>query len=190
MWCSRWRLRTALELRQHYADKGGFNAEQIKIRLPDGRLYGQTGKLNFIDNTVSASTDTIILRGTIPNPPFNDGKVGDAPTRELVDGEFVTVLLEGVEPVELLTMPRAAVLSDQQRRLRLYRRCAEQSAADAGAAWPGHADARRGAQRPEAGDRVIVDGVQRVHPGQVVSPGPASPPVSASPASLQGGAGR
>ena len=34
--------------------------------------------------------------------------------RELVDGEFVTVLLEGAEPVELLAIPRAAVLSDQQ----------------------------------------------------------------------------
>ena len=34
--------------------------------------------------------------------------------RELTDGEFVTVLLEGVEPVEVLAVPRAAVLSDQQ----------------------------------------------------------------------------
>jgi membrane fusion protein (multidrug efflux system) len=38
------------------------------------------------------------------------------------------------------------------------------------------------------GAMVITDGVQKVHPGQVVSPGPASPPVTASPAELQGGA--
>ena len=34
--------------------------------------------------------------------------------RELTDGEFVTVLLEGVQPVEVLAIPRSAVLSDQQ----------------------------------------------------------------------------
>ena len=34
--------------------------------------------------------------------------------RELTDGEFVTVMLEGVQPVEVLAIPRAAVLSDQQ----------------------------------------------------------------------------
>ena len=34
--------------------------------------------------------------------------------RQLIDGEFVTVLLEGVEPIAVLGIPRAAVLSDQQ----------------------------------------------------------------------------
>ena len=34
--------------------------------------------------------------------------------RTLIDGEFVTVLVEGVQPVEALAIPRAAVLSDQQ----------------------------------------------------------------------------
>jgi hypothetical protein len=36
------------------------------------------------------------------------------------------------------------------------------------------------------GAMVIVDGVQRVRPGIVVSPGPASPPMTADPADLQG----
>ncbi|MDQ2803730.1 MAG: efflux RND transporter periplasmic adaptor subunit, partial [Pseudomonadota bacterium] len=47
-------LRTALDLRQRYADKGGFSAVVIKLRLPDGREYGPTGTLDFVDNTVSA----------------------------------------------------------------------------------------------------------------------------------------
>ena len=34
--------------------------------------------------------------------------------RELTDGEFVTVLLEGVQPVDVVAIPRSAVLSDQQ----------------------------------------------------------------------------
>src|SRR5216684_1398891 len=38
-------VRAGLELRDRYATKGGFNAVVIKIRLPDGRLFDQTGKL-------------------------------------------------------------------------------------------------------------------------------------------------
>ena len=106
-------VRTALELRQRYIDKGGFDAVQIKIVLPDGRTYGQIGKLNFVDNTIAANTDTIVLRGTIPNPHIQ-GQLGGDGVRELADGEFIQVLLEGVQPVELVTIPRAAVLTDQQ----------------------------------------------------------------------------
>ena len=50
------------------AGKGGFRAVVIKIRLPDGRTYDQTGTLDFVDNTVAAGTDTIILRGVDRQP--------------------------------------------------------------------------------------------------------------------------
>ncbi|MGB6400936.1 MAG: efflux RND transporter periplasmic adaptor subunit, partial [Bradyrhizobium sp.] len=49
-------VRTGLELRERYATRGGFNAVVIKIRLPDGRPYDQTGKLDFVDNTIAQST--------------------------------------------------------------------------------------------------------------------------------------
>src|SRR3981189_3423360 len=51
-------VRQGLELRERYATRGGFNAVVIKVRLPDGRLYDQTGKLDFINNTVAQNTDT------------------------------------------------------------------------------------------------------------------------------------
>ena len=35
------------------------------------------------------------------------------PNRELLDGEFVNVLLEGAQPIEALVVPREAVLTDQ-----------------------------------------------------------------------------
>ena len=60
--------RTALELRNRYADKGGFAAVAIKLRLPDGRMYGQTGTLNFEDVSVGQDTDSITFRGNIANP--------------------------------------------------------------------------------------------------------------------------
>src|ERR1700742_78067 len=101
-------VREALALRERYATRGGFKAVVIRIRLPDGRPYDQVGQLNFVNNTIDQNTDTILLRGTIPNPTIAGG------VRELTDNEFVSVSLEGVEPVEVLAIPRAAVLSDQQ----------------------------------------------------------------------------
>ena len=179
-------VRTGLELRERYADKGGFNAVVIKIRLPDGRMYGPSGKLNFVDNTISASTDTIILRGNIPNPPLSNSTVGNATVRELVDGEFVTVVLEGVQPVALLTVPRSAVLSDQRGDY-VYTVDAQnkvvQTRIQLGQSTPTLASVLSGLTE---GALVITDGVQKVHPGQVVSPGPASPPVTANPSLLQG----
>ena len=107
-------VREALTLRERYATRGGFNAVVIKVRLPDGRMYEQTGQLNFVNNTIAQNTDTISLRGTIPNPALHDPSTTDGAVRELTDGEFVTVNLEGVQPVEVLAIPRSAVLSDQE----------------------------------------------------------------------------
>src|SRR6478609_9733296 len=52
-----------LVLRDRYATRGGFSAVVIKLRLTNGRLYGQTGQLNFLDNTIAQNTDTITVRG-------------------------------------------------------------------------------------------------------------------------------
>src|SRR3954451_4042274 len=107
-------FREVLELRQKYLPRGGLNAVVIRIRLPDGRPYAQTGKLDFVSNTIAANTDTITLRGQIANPLPSNQTQTRSNVRELYDGEFVSVLLEGVQPVEVLAVPRAAVLSDQQ----------------------------------------------------------------------------
>ncbi len=170
-------VRTALELRQRYASKGGFGAVQIRIVLPDGRTYGSKGQLTFADNTVATSTDTIVLRGTLPNPlmPAEDpSKALDAANRrELIDGEFVTVLLEGVQPVDLVTIPRAAVLTDQQGDY-VYRVGADNKATRANVqlGQPAGTDVALISGLAE-GDAIVVDGVQRVRPGQPVSPAPA-----------------
>lgn len=178
--------RTAIALAHRMAEHPESGAVVIKLRLPDGRVYGRTGTLDFIDNSVSGNTDTIALRGRVANPPLAGG-AGAGITRELVDGEFVTVILEDSQPTEALTIPRAAVLADQrgeyiyvvgadnkaeQRRIRFQPASPADVAVTSGLA---------------AGERVIVEGIQRVRPGQVVSPGPASAPaVPASPAAPRG----
>lgn len=152
-------VRSLQELRQHYAEKGGFQGVVIRLRLPDGTLYNQTGKLDFEDNTVSPTTDTVILRGLVRNPPIGSGTDGFT-ERALIDGEFVTVLLEGAAPVELLAIPRAAVLTDQQGEYRLHRRARQQGGAGARAARPVDPGDGVGAERPDRGP----DGGARRHP--------------------------
>ena len=179
-------VRTVLTLRQRYAASGGLDAAVVKIRLPNGDLYGSNGKLDFIDNTVSASTDTMALRGVMPNPPLAGAGRGGAPPRELVDGELVTVVLEDASPVEALTIPRAAVLADQRGDY-VYvvgaDNKAEQRRVTLGQSTPTTAVVAVGLK---SGEQVIVEGLQRVRPGQPVAPAPATPtaPAAASAAPL------
>ena len=60
--------RVQTELQTRYADKGGVNAVVVKLRLPNGSLYGQGGKIDYVEPSVSASTDTVLLRARIANP--------------------------------------------------------------------------------------------------------------------------
>jgi membrane fusion protein (multidrug efflux system) len=173
--------RTALDLRARYAAKGGYAAVVIKVRLPDGRIYEHDGKLEYVAPTVAENTDTITLRGDIPNPVLPGFKAGQPGARELSDGEFVTVLLEGVEPVTVLAIPRAAVLSDQQGDY-VYvvdaQNKAEVRRIQQRQSTPSTAVITGGLQE---GELVISEGLQRVRPGGTVSPGPASPQPPLSP---------
>lgn len=164
--------RTVIELQQRAGGKAG--ALTIRVRLPDGTLYDQPGKLDFIDNSVSGNTDTMVLRGVVPNP-----------RRLLVDGELVQALLQDVKPTEALAVPRAAVLADQQGDYVFVvdkDNKVEKRPVKLGQSTPALAAVTSGLSE---GENVVVDGIQRVRPGLVVSPGPAAqqvaPPAGAVP---------
>jgi membrane fusion protein (multidrug efflux system) len=179
-------MRTALELRTRYADKGGFEAVVIRLRLSDGRIYEQAGKLGFVDIDVGQETDTLTLRGTVANPQLPRDEVGGNRLRELTNGEFVTVILEAVEPVQALTVPREAVLSDQQGDFvyvvgadkRVQRRGVQ-----LGQSTPETAVITEGLQ---GGEQVVLEGQQRVQPNMEVSPGPADTGAQATASSPAG----
>jgi membrane fusion protein (multidrug efflux system) len=164
-------VRRIFEFRDRYAEKGGLDALQIRIRLPNGRMYDQIGKLDFADVRVAKDTDTIVLRGTISNP------IRPSKLRELVDDMFVAVLLEAIEPLKVLAVPRVAILSDQQGDY-LYvvndRNIVEQRRVKlASESTPETAAVAEGLKQ---GERVVVEGIQRVRPNAIVSPAPARDP--------------
>ena len=186
-------VRAGIDLRNRYDAKGGFNAVVLKIRLPDGRIYGQNGKLDYVGPTVATNTDTITVRGVVPNPRFPNMPPDSPAPRELFDGEFVTVLVEGVEPIAVLAIPRAAVLSDQQGDYVFVvdaQNKAQQRRIQLGQSTPSTAVVSNGLKE---GELVISEGLQRVRPGATVSPSPATPPPpispTAEPASEQGSSG-
>jgi len=164
--------RAALELRERYAGHGGFSAVRVKVRLPTGEIYAQDGKMDYVAPTVSTTTDTLTARAIIPNPK-QQGEGGD---RTLIDGEFVQVLVEGLEPIKVLGVPRAAILSDQAGDYVFTvdrNDIVHETRVQLGQSTPSTAAIMNGLTE---GQMVIVDGIQRVRPGLKVLPGPASPP--------------
>src|SRR5262249_34087954 len=162
--------RTAIDLQSKSAEKRA-DSLVIRIRLPDGTMYDHVGALDFVDNTVGGNTDTMLLRGIVANPRLTRFRGG---IRALVDGELVTVILEDSEKTDAIAIPRAAVLADQEGDY-VYvvgaDNKAEQRRVKLGQSTPAYAAVLSGLNE---GENVIVDGIQRVRPGQVVAPGPAA----------------
>jgi len=84
------------------------------------------------------------------------------------------VILEDTEKTEALAVPRAAVLTDQEGDY-VYvvgaDNKAQQRRVKLGQSTPAYAAVLSGLTE---GENVIVDGIQRVRPGQAVAPGPAA----------------
>jgi membrane fusion protein (multidrug efflux system) len=158
----------ALPVVDALADRGNLAGLDLLVQLPDGTIYGQTGKIDFVNNQVTANTDTLTLRGTIANPAAANG------ARTLTDGEFITAILRAKTPQQQILIPRQAVITDQLGDYVLL-------------LGPGNTVIRRAVVQGPAtnaavqiisgltpGDRVIVDGIQSIHPGITVTPRPAS----------------
>jgi membrane fusion protein (multidrug efflux system) len=160
-------VRLLTDLRNRYAGRGGLNAVQVRLKLPDGTPYNQSGKIDYVEPTVSAGTDTIPVIGT-PEP-------GRRVDRALIDGAFVTILVEGIQPVTALGIPRAAVMSDQSGSYVFVVGSdskVERRAIQLGQSTPTLAVIADGLKQ---GESVIVEGLQRAKPGILVKPGPVGP---------------
>jgi membrane fusion protein (multidrug efflux system) len=168
-------VRQLSALRARYENRGGLSAVQVRLKLPDGTPYDQTGKIDYVDPTVATSTDTILVRAVVANPVRGTQQPGRPVDRDLIDGAFVTVSVEGIQPVTALAVPRAAVMSDQSGNFVFVvgpDNKVERRAVQLGQSTPALAVIAGGVKQ---GESIILDGLQRVRPGIVVAPGPAGP---------------
>jgi membrane fusion protein, multidrug efflux system len=53
----------------------------------------------------ASRTDTLLFKGVIPNPILESQTAGGVKLRELVADEFVTVMLESVDPRQIIAVP-------------------------------------------------------------------------------------
>lgn len=130
----------------------------VHIRLPDGTIYPHPGLTNFLDVQVQPDTDTVTVRAQLPN---SDGL--------LIPGGVVGVVVDRGTPVELLLVPQSAVLLDQAGHYVLVvddAKKVEQRRVTTGIEQGRDIVITQGLK---AGEIVIVEGVQKVRPGQVVS---------------------
>jgi membrane fusion protein (multidrug efflux system) len=130
---------------------------EVALRRADGTLYERTGRLNFNDVRVSATTGTRESRAEIPN---SQGV--------LRPGEFVRVILRGATRPNALTVPQRAVLEGPQGKF-VYvvdeKGTAQPRPIEVGD-WAG--DDWVVTKGVQPGDRVITDGLMRLGPGAPV----------------------
>ena len=155
----------ALTLRQNTQSTGGIASLDLLINLPDGRTYTQTGHIDFINNQVTENTDTITWRGTIPNPKISPN------TRELTDGEFVTVTLRNHTPTQAISIPRQAVSTDQRGDYVLKLTPTHLATRQPITMGPQTNTTVQITTGLTQGDRIIITGLNRIHPGLTVTPG-------------------
>jgi membrane fusion protein, multidrug efflux system len=138
-------------------EKGGLAKIEIRLRLSNGRDYPQRGVWNLTDPQVDQQTDTLIMRATIPNPD-----------RQLIDGQFVTAMIRERKQEPRLVVPQAALQIDQSGYYVLVvdgEHKVEQRRVQTGPNQDTDVVITSGLRE---GENVIVDGVQKVRPGQVV----------------------
>jgi membrane fusion protein (multidrug efflux system) len=166
--------RAASELRNRYEGRGGAAAVLVRVRMPSGEVYPHPGRIDFVDTQIDRNTDSLLVRALVPNPRRGEVPVGQPGDRELVDGQFVTVSVEGAEPVQAIVLPRASVLQDQGGTYVLVvdaEKRAQRRPVRLGRSLNADVVVEDGLQ---GGETVIVDGLQRVRPGQPVDPAPAA----------------
>lgn len=146
----------------------------IHLGLADDEGYSLEGKLSSVDNRLDSSSGTIRLRALVDNP---DGK--------LLPGLYARVRLGAASQREVLLIDEKAVGTDQARRFVLVVGEGNQTAyreVQLGSIQDGLRVVESGLK---AGERIVVNGLQRVRPGDPVTPN-VVPMGGAAPAAAKG----
>lgn len=150
--------------------KSAGDAVAVTVVLEDGSVLPQTGRLLFSDLSVDATTGQVTLRAEVPNA---DG--------QLLPGQYVRVRLSQAELQGGILLPQQAVTRTQQGDTVLV-------VGEGNKPGPRPVKIRQGqngqwvvTEGLKAGDRVIVDGFQKMFvPGAPVTPVPWTPAGAAS----------
>ena len=143
-------------------DSPGLGRVRVKLILEDGTAYAPEGILDFADVAIDPETGTVSLRAQFPNP----GLV-------LLSGQFVRATIEsGIIPDGIMVPQRAVTITDRGASVMVVDR---KNIANARPIKLGELNGKNWIVLGglKAGDRVIVNGLQKVRPGAPVTITPA-----------------
>ncbi|WP_447975082.1 efflux RND transporter periplasmic adaptor subunit [Nitrospira sp. Kam-Ns4a] len=143
----------------------GLRELRATLKFLDGSVYRHEGVLDLLDPALQTETGSRPVRVTFPNPD-----------RILLPGQFVTVRFRGAKKTDAILIPQRAVQQGPNGSVVFVvdeGNLAQPRAVKA-TSWQGTQWLIEEGLRP--GERVIVDGVQRVVPGKPVRPVPADEP--------------
>jgi membrane fusion protein (multidrug efflux system) len=169
-----------LRLRRDLASgelKSTGSHRRVKLLLEDGTPYAHEGTLQFRDVTVDSTTGSVVLRVVFPNPEYT-----------LLPGMFVRAIVEEGVNEKAILAPQQGVTRDAKGNATALVVGAESKVEERALSLDRAIDDRWLVTTGLAdGDRVIVEGLQRIRPGVPVKavpfvPGPAGSGPSGPPA--------
>ncbi|NMG55760.1 efflux RND transporter periplasmic adaptor subunit [Aromatoleum aromaticum] len=171
-------IRMKRDLAEGRLQRASGNSVPVRLVLEDGSVFGAEGRLAFSEVSVDPGTGSVTLRAVFPNPHA-----------ELLPGMYVRARLPQGVKSDAVLVPHAALshdprgnaqvmVVDGESKVEARSVTAEQSLGDKWVVTAGLAE----------GDRVIVEGLQRVRPGaqvQVTEAGAVPAAAAATPAAAQ-----
>ena len=154
-------------VRYYYAFKKVHPGDEDKVKLPiqlslqDEKDFSHTGYIDFLDNKVDPETGTIRIRGVFD---FENGLLGP--------GLFVRLRIPAAAPYQAVLVPQRSVTSTQGEKFVVVigqDNIAAFRPVELGTLNAGMQVIRKGLA---AGERVVVDGLLKVRPGEKVDPKP------------------
>jgi membrane fusion protein, multidrug efflux system len=150
--------------------KGDDDQAQVGLTLEDGTLYPERGSLKVSEASVDPGTGSVVLRAVFPNP-----------RRELLPGMFVRAQLTRGTREQALLVPQRGVTRNPKGEATVLVVDADDKVLEKvvtadraiGNDWLITAGLK-------AGERVIIEGLQKAKPGSPVKPVPAADPVNAA----------
>ena len=137
---------------------------RTEVLQPDGSKYPHEGKINFISFRINPTTDSVLVRATLPNR-----KSGGTGGYDLIPGQYAPVRLILGENANALLIPQPALVESQigkQVFVVNAENKVESRSVEVGRGYQHQWIIKKGLKK---GEKVVVEGTQKVRPGMVSS---------------------
>jgi RND family efflux transporter MFP subunit len=143
----------------------------VDIILPDESKHPESGTVDFLNNEVDINTGTMEMRAVVPNSE-----------EDMLPGQYVKVQLLLTEQPDAILVPEQAIGNQQGQNYVIVvgkDNKAEFRNVTIGADYKGSTIVEKGVK---VGEKVVIEGLQKLRPGMSVKPKPAKPKSTNKPA--------